>query len=264
MTTFAELHHGPEPLLLPNAYDVPSALAFVAAGFPAIGTTSFGVACSLGSPDGGRATRAANLRLAEQLRRLPVLLTVDIEDGYSDNPGEVAAYVAQLAGNGVAGVNIEDSIDGHLVSPAANAGKLAEVKQRNPEVFLNARVDSYWFHQEDTLTEVLERAMTYVEAGADGIFVPGLTDGETIRSITDALTVPVNVLAIPGTTLTELGGLGVRRVSTGSLPYRAAVNAAVLTATAIRDGGTPPAAPSYGELQDRLTAFQRSMAPPGR
>ena len=102
---------------------------------------------------------------------------------------------------------------------------------------------------------------TYVNAGADGIFVPGVADSDTIRSITEAVTVPVNVLAIPGTTLDELGRLGVRRVSTGSLPYRAAVNAAALAATAIRDGGTPPPAPTYAELQDRLIAFEGSMAP---
>src|SRR3954468_21234105 len=91
MITFTELHRGPEPLLLPNAWDVPSALAFVAAGFSTIGTTSFGVASSLGRPDGGRATRTANLRLAEQLAALPIMLTVDIEDGYADDPAEVAA-----------------------------------------------------------------------------------------------------------------------------------------------------------------------------
>jgi 2-methylisocitrate lyase-like PEP mutase family enzyme len=255
MTSFAELHNGPEPLLLPNAWDVPSALAFVAGGFSAIGTTSFGVASSLGAPDGGRSTREANLRLAEQLATLPIMLTVDIEDGYSDDPGEVAAVVAQLAATGVVGVNIEDSLDGRLVAPSAVAAKLAEVKQRNPDVFLNSRVDNYWFHDDDNLDAVLERAATFVDAGADGIFVPGVTDDEIIRSITSALAVPVNVLAIPGVSLAELGQWGVRRVSTGSLPYRAAINAGVLAASAIRDGGTPPPAPSYGELQDRLTAF---------
>ena len=77
LTRFAELHHGPEPLLLPNAWDVASALAFVADGFCTIGTTSFGVASTLGKPDGGGSTRAANLRLAEQLAGLPILLSVD-------------------------------------------------------------------------------------------------------------------------------------------------------------------------------------------
>lgn len=260
MTRFADLHRGPAPLLLPNAWDVASALAFLAAGFSAIGTTSFGIASTLGQPDGSRSTRAANLHIAERLGTLPILLTVDIEDGYSDDPGDVAAYVAQLAAAGVAGVNLEDSLDGRLVAPAAFAAKVAEVKRRNRDVFLNARVDNYWFHEDEELDAVLERASTYVDAGADGIFVPGLTDAATIRSITRALVVPVNVLAIPGTTPAELGRLGVRRISTGSLPYRAAVNAAVLTATAIRDGGTPPPAPTYAQLQERLTSFATSHA----
>ena len=154
------------------------------------------------------------------------------------------------------GVNIEDSVGGALVAPAAFAAKVSEVKRRNPDVFLNARVDNYWLHQDEELDAFLDRATTYAEAGADGIFVPGLTDRETIRSITNALAVPVNVLAVPGTTLAELGELGVRRVSTGSLPYRAAINAAVLAASAIREGGTPPPALAYGELQDRLTSFE--------
>lgn len=260
MTRFADLHHGPEPLLLPNAWDVASALAFVAAGYSTIGTTSFGVASSLGKPDGGRATRAANLHLAEQLATLPILLTVDIEDGYSDDPEEVAAYVARLAATGVVGVNLEDSLDGRLVAPAAFAAKVAEVKRRNPDVFLNARVDNYWMHQDENLDAFLDRATAYADAGADGIFVPGVTEHETIRAITDALALPVNVLAIPGTTPAELGRLGVRRISTGSLPYRAAVNAAVLAASAIRDGAPPPPAPPYAEMQERLTSFEASKA----
>jgi 2-methylisocitrate lyase-like PEP mutase family enzyme len=262
MTTFTELHRGPEPLLLPNAWDVPSALAFVAAGFSTIGTTSFGVASSLGRPDGGRATRNANLRLAEQLAALPIMLTVDIEDGYADDPVEVAAFVEHLAESGVVGVNLEDSIDGRLVAPGVVAAKVAEVKARTPEVFVNARVDNYWFHQDDNVEAVLARATTYVDAGADGIFVPGVTDREIIRSTAGALAVPLNVLAIPGVTLAELGRLGVRRVSSGSLPYRAAVHAAALAALAIRDGGTPPPAPPYAELQDRLTAFGALTAGP--
>jgi len=255
MSTFADLHAGPLPLLLPNAWDVPSALAFLAEGYPAIGTTSFGVASSLGRPDGGRATREANLRLAEQLRPLPVFVSIDIEDGCSDDPDEVAAYVARL---GVDGVNLEDSTAERLVDPAAFAAKVAAVKARSPGVFVNARIDTYWLHQDETVEATLARAAAYTAAGADGVFVPGAGDPEVLRAITGALDVPVNVLALPGRTLGELGELGVRRVSTGSLPYRAAVTAATRAAAAVRDGVEPPSAAAYDELQARLTSYVAS------
>ena len=121
-TTFRRLHDGPGVLLLPNAWDVGSALAFVAAGFPAVGTTSFGVGASGGHPDGRGASRDATADLVARLRRLPVPLSVDVEDGYSSDPGDVAAFVASL---GVAGVNLEDSADGALVDPGVLAAKVA-------------------------------------------------------------------------------------------------------------------------------------------
>src|SRR4029077_6439553 len=92
------------PLLLPNAWDVPSALALLECGFAAIGTTSFGVASSLGKPDGGRSTKEVNLGLAEALRRLGCYISMDIEDGYADDPDQVADYVVRLA---VDGINID-------------------------------------------------------------------------------------------------------------------------------------------------------------
>src|ERR1700742_264543 len=107
--SFHDLHHQNVPFVLPNAWDVPSALSFLQDGFTAIGTTSFGVASSGGHADGGRATRQANVRLASALSELDCYVSVDIEDGYSDNPRLVAEYVAALP---VAGINIEDSTDG--------------------------------------------------------------------------------------------------------------------------------------------------------
>ncbi|WP_427018213.1 isocitrate lyase/PEP mutase family protein [Pseudarthrobacter sp. P1] len=260
MATFRELHHTGAPLLLPNAWDVGSALAFAAAGFPAVGTTSFGIAASAGLPDGGRSSKAATAALAAQLCRLPVYVTADIEDGYSDDPAEVAEFVAQLAALGVAGINLEDSRDGHLVDPAASAAKIAAVTERTPDVFINARVDNLWFAEEATVDAVLLRARAYADAGADGIFVPGLAAPEDIRSITAGIGLPVNVLAHPSLTVAELGELGVRRVSSGSLPYRAAVDAAVNIANALRDGKALPAATPYWEMQERLVAFSQGIA----
>lgn len=252
--TFHELHHGDRPLLLPNAWDVGSAIAFAAAGFPAVGTTSFGVNAASGRPDAEGASREATIALVERITALPVYISADIEDGFSDDPGEVAALVASL---GVAGVNLEDSAGGRLVDPAIPAAKIAAIRRSAPDVFVNARVDSYWFHEEATVSAVAERAARYADAGADGIFVPGAADAATIEQLAAAIPLPLNVLVVPGLSLDRLGELGVRRVSTGSLPYRVAIDAAVDVATAVRDGREPPTAISYAEAQQRLVDFAR-------
>jgi 2-methylisocitrate lyase-like PEP mutase family enzyme len=250
--TFRDLHYGELPLLLPNAWDVPSALALLECGFEAVGTTSFGVASSLGRPDGDRATKEANLGLAAALRPLDCYLTMDIEDGYTDDPDQVADYVARL---GVDGINIEDSNAGKLIEPQQHAAKVHAIKRRSPDLFVNARVDTYWFGQDATVAATTDRAAQYAEAGADGIFVPGASDPGLLRELTAAIAVPVNVLAIPGLSLADLAALGVRRVSTGSLPYRAAIHAAARAAVAFRDGTELPAADAYPEMQDRLMRY---------
>jgi 2-methylisocitrate lyase-like PEP mutase family enzyme len=252
--TFRDLHDGELPFLLPNAWDVSSALAFLDAGFPAIGTTSFGVAAAAGHPDGGRSTRDATAVLAAQLGRLPVPISADIEDGYDDDPDAVAGYVAAL---GSAGINIEDGSAGRLIAPDAHAAKVAAIKRAAPDVFVNARIDTYWLGQDATVAATLERAAAYVEAGADGVFVPGATDPAELRELGAAIPVPLNVLVVPGLSLTEVGALGVRRVSTGSLPYRAAVDAAVRVATSVRDGDVVPSATPYPEMQARLADYAR-------
>jgi 2-methylisocitrate lyase-like PEP mutase family enzyme len=243
--------------VLPNAWDVGSALAFAGAGFLAVGTTSFGIAASAGLPDGDRSSKQATIALAATLCRLPVYITADIEDGYSDDPPEVADLVAELAAVGVAGVNLEDSRSGHLVDAADVAAKIAAVKRRNPAMFVNARVDNLWFGEDATVDAVLLRARAYADAGADGIFVPGLAAAEDIRSLTSGIDLPVNLLAHPTLTVPELGELGVRRVSSGSLPYRASVDAAVNVVNALRDGTRVPAATPYWEMQSRLVSFNQ-------
>jgi 2-methylisocitrate lyase-like PEP mutase family enzyme len=251
--TFHDLHHGDAPLLLPNAWDVASALAFAEAGFPAIGTTSFGVAAAAGRADGGRSSRDATAALARALSVLTNPVSADVEDGYADDPEAVADFVAGL---GVAGINIEDSTAERLIAPEAHAAKVAAIKRRSPNVFVNARVDTYWLGQDATVQATLDRARAYVDAGADGIFVPGATEPEDLRRLCAGIPVPVNVLVVPGLSLAELAELGVRRVSTGSLPYRAAMDAAVEVAASVRDGRTPPQATAYPEMQRRLVRFE--------
>lgn len=257
---FRALHDGELPLVLPNAWDVASALAFVEAGFPALGTTSLGVAASRGLPDGGRDSLPASVRLARRLAPLGVPLSVDVEDGGCDTPSDVAGQVAALAeiGPHVVGVNIEDSSAGRLVAPGAHAAKVAAVKERVPGIFLNARVDTYWTGQDATVGATLDRARAYVAAGADGIFVPGVAEPSVVRELAGALPVPLNVLPVAGVDVRQLAAWGVRRVSTGSLPYRAALRAAVDVAEAVRGGWAPPAAEPYAALQERLAVMPRA------
>jgi len=252
--SFRDLHYGGLPLLLPNAWDVASAVAYADAGFPAVGTTSFGVGAAAGHADGTRASRDATTALVRALGALPAYVSADIEDGYADDSDEVAAYVAAL---GAAGVNIEDSTDEALVDPATHAAKIAAVKRQAPGVFVNARIDNYWLGQDASVEAVLRRADTYTAAGADGVFIPGASDPDELRTFASAIPVPVNVLVIADLTLDALAELGIRRVSTGSLPYRAALDTAVEIATDIRDGLRPVTATPYPQAQQSLARFAR-------
>jgi 2-methylisocitrate lyase-like PEP mutase family enzyme len=252
--SFRDLHYADQPLLLPNAWDVSSALAFYEAGYRAVGTTSFGVAATAGYPDGGRSSKEPTRSLVSRLRNLAVYVSADVEDGYDDDPAVVADYVAGL---GAAGINIEDSTDEKLISPQAHAAKVVAIKERSSKVFVNARVDTYWLNQDASVSATLSRAEAYVEAGADGIFVPGASEPSELRQLTAEIPVPVNVLVVPQLSLAELADLGVRRVSTGSLPYRAAIDAAVEVAENVREGVPPRAATAYLAMQGRLVEFDR-------
>jgi 2-methylisocitrate lyase-like PEP mutase family enzyme len=250
---FRALHHGERPLLLPNAWDFASAAALLAAGFAAIGTTSLGVAAAHGLPDGQGAGREESLALARLLGRLPCLFTVDIEAGFSDDPDEVADLAAALRAAGAVGINLEDgSPDGTLADPGRQQALIATVKAAVPDLFVNARVDAYWLGGDDPspLATTLPRAAEYVAAGADGIFVPGVTRDSDIATLVDAIPAPLNVLFLPGKHSVErLAGLGVARISTGSLLFRTAIRAAVQTAEAVRDGEPTAAAYTYARIQ---------------
>ena len=242
MSVFADLHRPGAPLLLPNAWDHASAAALAAAGFAAVGTTSLGVAAALGLRDGAAETAEATIELARRLTHLPVPITMDVEDGFSKDPAAVAGYVERLGP--IAGVNLEDQ----LGDPAVHAAVITAVKVRTPNLFVNARTDTYWLGRR-SLQETLERAQAYVDAGADGIFVPGVIDENEIAALAEALPVPLNVLFSPNTlTVQRLAELGVARISTGSLLYRVALGAAINAATAIGDRATAFEAPSYAEV----------------
>ncbi|MEU6477583.1 isocitrate lyase/phosphoenolpyruvate mutase family protein [Streptomyces sp. NPDC047017] len=244
--TFAALHRAGEPLLLPNAWDHASAAALAARGFRALGTTSLGVAAAAGLPDGVAATREDTLRLARGLGSRSFLLSVDAEDGFSDDPDEVAGFARRLWEAGAVGVNLEDGC-GPL---ARHAAKIAAVKSAVPGLFVNARTDTYWLGDGDE-TDTLRRLDAYQQAGADGVFVPGLAEPRAIAALVRRVGVPLNILYSPaGPALPRLAGLGVSRVSLGSLPYRLALGAAVAAATAVAAGQAPQGtALSYEEVQ---------------
>ncbi|MFI5837250.1 isocitrate lyase/phosphoenolpyruvate mutase family protein [Micromonospora sp. NPDC051300] len=249
---FRELHRPGRPLLLPNAWDHASAAAFAARGHPAIGTTSLGLAAAAGRPDGVGVTRAETLALARRLRGVPALLTVDVEGGFADDPGEVARYVGELAALGVVGVNLEDGRpDGSLAPASLVADKIAAVRTAVPGLFVNARTDAWWLGVPSPSAEARRRAAVFRAAGADGFFVPGAPDDE-VGPLAAEVGLPLNVLHRPeGPDLVALGRLGVARVSTGSLPFRAALGAALRLVDAVaagRDAGLPPA-PGYAEVQ---------------
>ncbi|MFJ9127908.1 isocitrate lyase/phosphoenolpyruvate mutase family protein [Streptomyces sp. NPDC102340] len=250
VTPFARLHRKDAPLLLPNAWDCASAAALAKAGFEAVGTTSLGVAAAAGLPDGAGVTADATLDLARRLGRTPLLFTVDMEGGFSEDPEEVADLARQLSAAGAAGINLEDGrVDGSLSLIDQHAAKIAAVKAAVPELFVNARTDTYWLGRDRAATE--ERLAAYQHAGADGLFVPGLAEPDRIRDIATRFELPLNILYSPtGPTLDELAALGVRRVSLGSLLYRRALGEAVATARAVREGRRPTGDTlSYGEVQ---------------
>ena len=238
MSAFADLHR--PGFILPNAWDHASAAALVDAGFPAVATTSLGVAAALGLRDGAAETAQATIDLAHRITHLPVPVTMDIENGFSTDPAEVAAYVDRLGP--VAGVNLEDQ----LTDPHHFAQVLVAVTAH--DVFINARIDTYWLG-DGGVDATLERAKHYVAAGADGIFVPGVKDPQEIARLTAALDVPLNVLFLPDTlSVPQLAELGVARISTGSLLYRVAHGAAIDAALGVRDGGRSFTAPPYAAV----------------
>ncbi|WP_338783909.1 isocitrate lyase/phosphoenolpyruvate mutase family protein [Streptomyces sp. DG1A-41] len=245
LCAFAALHHAEEPLLLPNAWDCASARALAGQGFRAIGTTSLGVAAAAGLPDGAAATRAETLRLALALGSEPWLLSVDAEGGFSEDPDEVAGFARELYALGVVGINLEDGL-----GPAdRHAAKIAAVKEAAPGLFVNARTDTHWLGDGDSV-DTFARLDAYQQAGADGVFVPGLTDLRQITALVRHAHAPLNVLYSPdGPSVTHLADAGVRRISLGSLLYRRALGAVLEAVAEIRAGRAPVGlTPTYQEV----------------
>lgn len=239
---FRELHHGSRILILPNAWDVPTARVFEIAGFPAIGTTSAGIANSLGYQDGGFISRDEMLEVVARIAHaVEIPVTADVEFGY-DDPIATAKVVAAA---GAVGMNLEDTRGEDAGSLADLATQVAIVRETHAlglPIVINARTDIYLVAIGDPATRfarTVERLNAYREAGADCLFAPGVRDAETIGALAREVRGPLNILATPGAPSThELQRLGVARMSVGSGPARAALGLVRRIATELRDHGT--------------------------
>ncbi len=237
---FRQMHLGQDVLVLPNAWDQLSAALFVAAGFPAIATTSAGVAFTQGLPDGEHLGRDRMIEIAAGIaRRFAVPVTADLEAGYGAEPAAVATTIEAAIAAGLVGANIEDTdprsgrlFDFELAVARIRAGRAAADRLSIPFV-LNARTDPYLRGgAESNFAESVRRANAYLYAGAICAFVPGPPDSETIARLAAAIHGPLNVLAAragrPSLSLDEFRQLGVRRVSIGG-------SLALAAATYVRD-----------------------------
>lgn len=217
---FRQLHtHG--LLRLANAWDAGSARLIESLGAPAIATTSAGLAWSQGYADGDHLPIANLLGTVAAIRRvIDVPLSIDIESGYSDDPQAVAALVLQLAEAGVSGINLEDG----AAAPESLCAKIEHIRHAcaaaGADIFINARTDVYLRQLAPASEQVAAtqaRGNRYRDAGADGLFVPGLTDSASIGAIAAEVALPLNVMLRPDLpAATELAALGVRRLSAGS------------------------------------------------
>jgi 2-methylisocitrate lyase-like PEP mutase family enzyme len=230
--TFAALHVPGDPLIIYNCWDPGSAVAIAKAGAKAIATGSYGAAESLGFGDGEKVPLDLVFDNAKRIMGVvDVPVSIDFESGYAQDAAGIAANLASLAATGAVGCNFEDSvIGGDGIYPIAiQADRVAAARKGSGDAFfLNARIDLYLRTpaaqcDDSTRDETIDRAKAYVEAGASGIFVPGLRDAETLAEIVNRTGALINVIPGPGAPTQPLADAGVARVSYGGSPWYAAM-----------------------------------------
>lgn len=254
--------HAEGVLILPNAWDAGSARLMESLGAKAVATTSAGMAWAHGHADGGHLPVPLLVAaVTEMARGLRVPLTVDMEAGYSDDPAAVGDVAAALIDAGAVGINLEDGSG----TPDLLCRKIEAVKRVSArlgvDLFINTRTDVYLHNlapQPQRVSETLARAARYRSAGADGLFVPGLSAAADIRAIASEARLPLNLMAVPGLPpASELEALGFRRLSAGIAIAAAVFGKASAMATAfLRDGVSNPKAEgtmSYPELNALMT-----------
>jgi 2-methylisocitrate lyase-like PEP mutase family enzyme len=254
------LHSGPG-FVLPNAWDAGSARVLERVGFPAIATTSAGIAWACGVPDGGAIDRESMLEhIGRIVDAVGVPVTADLEDGYGATAEEVARTVARAAELGAVGANIEDVTGGRLYGIEEAVERLSAARAAAPSgtFVLNARTDTYFVGVEgDVFAETVERCARYLEAGADCVFVPGVVEADDIRRLAAAIPGPLNVVAGLANTIDAptLFSLGVVRVSLGGSLARASLSLLERAGRELVEHGTLgflDGAISYADLQQRF------------
>lgn len=249
-TQLRALHAGPGVLVVGSAWDPQSAIVFEREGFTAIATSSAGIAFSLGYPDGQRIPRDEMLAAVARITRVTSLpVSADIEAGYGTTPRAVSETCRGVLEAGAVGVNLEDATD----DPAAplaprdlQAEKIRAVRAMADEcgvaLVINARTDVFLLKvgaEQTRLDEAVRRLNAYRDAGADCLFAPGVADRTTIARLVREVAGPLNILATTGTPpIDELAALGVRRVSQGSGPARAALATTRHVARELKSRGT--------------------------
>lgn len=247
---FLSLHRGPRILVLPNAWDVSSARIFEDAGFPAIATTSSGIANSLGFPDGQHISREQMLEVVERIANaVSIPVTADMEGGYGTTIDAMAETARGVIAAGAVGLNLEDSPEessGKLFDIPLQKEKIAAIvevgKKMGVPLVVNARTDVYLEKigaPSERFAHAVERLNAFREAGAASLFAPVVEDAETIAALARAVRGPLNVLARAGTPpVRELEKLGVARVTVGGGPMRATMGLVSRIAGELRDQGT--------------------------
>jgi 2-methylisocitrate lyase-like PEP mutase family enzyme len=261
VAAFRDLHIPGRPLLMPNPWDIGSARVLAALGYRALATTSGGFAATLGRLD-GTVTREQALRHAADIvaaTRLPV--SADLENGFADEPADVAELVRDALGVGLAGCSIEDATgrsDDPIYQPQLAAERVAAAAQvahgGTHQLVLTARAENH-LHGRDDLADTIARLQSFQQAGADVLYAPGLTRASDIKAVVNSVDRPVNVLATPrGPSVVELADLGVSRISVGGSFAFAALDALVTAARELLNEGTH----GYGQAAARGRDFART------
>jgi 2-methylisocitrate lyase-like PEP mutase family enzyme len=238
--TFRALHEG-EPFVIPNPWDAGSARVLAALGFEALATTSSGFAFTLGRHDGSVTLDevAEHVRAVDAATPLPV--SVDLENGYGAEPADAARAIERAAEAGAVGGSIEDwDPDGHLYEREHAVERVAAAVEAARGLgfpfTLTARAENHIRGNPD-LDDTIARLQAYEAAGADVLYAPGLRDGDQVRAVAEAVSKPINVLAHPGLSMSEVVEAGGQRVSVGGGLTWVALGAFAEAAERIRDDG---------------------------